>query len=440
MQTIRTLSTAGLLLLLVLFDRPAFGQTADELFDSNALQRIDLTINSRDWEKLKANFQENTYYPLTVSWRGQTIRNAWVRSRGNGSRSGTKPGLRLDFNRNASGPQEYLGMKSLILDNFTQDSSGMHEILTTGLFARMGLPTMREAFTQLYVNNKYAGLYVVIEPIDKSFLGRVFGADEDGHVENDGFLYEYKWRYPYLMTDLGSELEPYQELFEAKTHEHDSIAKLYQPLRFMVREVNDSRDDMFEANMTKYLDLPLFMRHVATQNAVAEWDGLLGYAGLNNFYLYQFEKKDRYQFLLWDADNTFHATDYWILSGHDDNVLMRRAMKFSSLRSTYFNTLLAAVHSLEEFSEDEAAADQELGIAPRGWLEREIDRLYALIRSSMRSDTFKPFSNDEFEDSVAFLRQFARERGPYVRCEVTKIVNPSKARDACQAQAAQRAR
>jgi len=428
----RTLSAVGLFLVLAASaTRPVSSQTADDLFDSNVLQRLDLTMNSKDWEKLKANFQENTYYTVTVAYRGQTIRNAWVRSRGHGSRSGIKPGLRLDYNRNASGPQEFLGLKSLVLDNLAQDSSGMHEILATKFFERMGLPAMREAFTQLYVNNKFAGLYAVVEPVDKRYLARIFGENEEGNVENDGYLYEYKWKYPYLLTDLGSGLESYQDIFEAKTHESDSISKLYQPLRFMIREINDSRDDMFEANMAKYLDLPLFMRHVAVQSLLAEWDGLLGYAGINNFYLYRFEKKDRYQFLLWDADNTFRAIDYSIFAGHDENVLMRRAMKFNGLRSTYYNTLLAAAQSAEEFSEDEAAEDEKLGLSPRGWMEREVDRLYKLIRPTMRADTFKPFSNDEFEDGVAFMKQFSRERVPFVRCEVTKVTNPSKARAIC---------
>lgn len=432
MRTVRTFTVVGLLFLLIAFSKTAAGQTADDLFDNGTLQRIDLTINSRDWEKLRANFQDNTYYPLKVTWRGQSMPNAFGRSRGSGTRSGNKPGLRLDFNRNASGAQEWLGFKSLILDNLLQDPSGMHEMLTTRFFARMGLPAPREAFTQLYVNNKFAGLYVVVEPVDKHYLARVFGKHDDGNTENDGHLYEYKWKFPYLLTYLGSELEKYAEIFEPKTHENASMTELYGTLHLMVREINEARDDLFESNVSKYLDLPLFMRHVAVQSLLAEWDGLLGYAGLNNFYFYRFEKQDRSQFLLWDADNTFRAIDYSIFSGHDDNVLMRRAMKISSLRDTYFNTLLVAARSAEEFSEDEAADDKKLGLAPRGWLLREIDRLYAQIRPTMRSDTFRPFTNDDFEDAVALMRQFALERGPFVRCEVAKATEPSKASKVCE--------
>jgi spore coat protein CotH len=435
----RAIAVGTLVALILAWAGPLDAQTtatsspADPLFDNGVLQRLDLTMNPRDWEKLKANFEENTYYTVNISWRGQTMRNAWVRSRGFGSRSGTKPGLRIDFNRNASGAQEWLGLKSLILDNLKQDPSGMHEMIAFRFFERMGLPAPREAFSQLYVNTKFAGLYAVVEPVDKRYLARVFGEREEGDTENDGYLFEYKWRYPWVLTYLGRELEKYKEIFEAKTHETESISGIYDSIERMLREINDSRDDNLERNISPYLDLPLFMRHVAVQSALAEWDGLLGYAGVNNTYVYRFEKSTRSQFLVWDADNTFRAIDYPITTQHDNNTLMKLAMKVPSLRGTYFTTLLEAVRSFEEYSEEDAEADAKLKLAPRGWLEREVDRLYALIRTTMLSDTLKSFTNDEFEESIATLKQFARERGPYVRCETAKIIDPAKAPAVCAA-------
>ena len=71
---------------------------ADALFDDTFLHEIRLTMNSRDWESLKANFQLNDYYPTHITWNGLTVQNVGIRSRGLGSRSGTKPGLRVDFN------------------------------------------------------------------------------------------------------------------------------------------------------------------------------------------------------------------------------------------------------------------------------------------------------------------------------------------------------
>ena len=38
----------------------ASAQSVDEFFNPEALQRIDLWLNSSDWSKLKAAFQEST--------------------------------------------------------------------------------------------------------------------------------------------------------------------------------------------------------------------------------------------------------------------------------------------------------------------------------------------------------------------------------------------
>ena len=72
--------------------------TSNDFFDDSVLHSIRLEINPRDWNELKANFQLNTYYPAHFLWRDQLAKNVAIRSRGTGSRSGSKPGLRVDFN------------------------------------------------------------------------------------------------------------------------------------------------------------------------------------------------------------------------------------------------------------------------------------------------------------------------------------------------------
>lgn len=159
---------------------------ADAFFDDGALQEIRLAINSRDWETLKSNYLDNTYYPTDFRWRDQVVRNVGIRSRGIGSRSGIKPGLRIDFDRYTSN-EKFLGLKSFVLRNNTQDASNMHERISMLLFKRLNLPAPREAHTRLYVNDAYAGLFTIVESIDKSFLNRTFG-------EDTGYLYKYDIR------------------------------------------------------------------------------------------------------------------------------------------------------------------------------------------------------------------------------------------------------
>lgn len=410
----------------------AAAQTADDLLNSETLHRIDLFVNSRDWAKLKADFQLDDYYPADLRWSGLTVRNVGIRSRGLGSRSGSKPGLRVDFNRYASG-QEFLGLKSLVLDNLVQDPSNIREAVAMRFFERMGLPAPREAFAQLYVNNEDAGLYSVVESIDKNFLSRVFG-EHDGDVENDGYLYEYRWKSPYYFTYLGPELSPYVEMFKPQTHEHESEDALYRPIEVMIRAVNETADGDFLTAASEYLDLNVFVKHMAVQNFLAEWDGFLGYAGINNFYFYRFERRNLSQLIAWDEDNAFRALDYPILLGHDENVLMRRVMRVRALRDAYFEALLASAASAAQPSEEAIAKGDATPGDPEegpGWLEREIARLSDLIRTAAQQDTLKPYANEDFEAAVAGLLQFARERVGFVRCEVTKITDAPRAASVC---------
>ena len=56
---------------------------------------------------MRAEFQANTYYPADLTLNGQTVRNIGIRSRGRGSRSSNKPGLRVDFDRYTTGADDF---------------------------------------------------------------------------------------------------------------------------------------------------------------------------------------------------------------------------------------------------------------------------------------------------------------------------------------------
>lgn len=161
----------------------ARGQTIDDLFDDSILQEIRIQMDAADWRTLHENYLANTWYPCTVEWREIRLEKVSIRSRGSGSRNPIKPALGLDFTRNDPA-QRLLTLKSLILRNFAQDPSMVHERLTERMFARMGLPHSREAHTKVFLNDEYVGLYMLVEPIDKRFLASRFG-------EDTGFLYEF---------------------------------------------------------------------------------------------------------------------------------------------------------------------------------------------------------------------------------------------------------
>jgi spore coat protein H len=261
-----------------------------------------------------------------VVWNGQTVRNVGIRSRGLGSRSGTKPGLRVDFDR-YSDKQTFLGLKSFVLDNLTQDQTGIKETVAMRFFARLGIPAPRETHTQLFVNGEYAGLYGLAESVDKTMMGRVFGSIGDD-VQNDGFLFEYNyiqenaWRFEYQ----GSGLDIYKSRFSIKTNEKKSDDTIWGPIEELVRLVNNTPAASFEQTVGAKLDLPEFVRYIAAQNFVAEDDGFNGYAGMNNFYLYRLEDSISHVFIAWDEDNAFLSPQFLINTRLGDNVLTRKTL------------------------------------------------------------------------------------------------------------------
>src|SRR5687767_8912279 len=191
----------------------AVAQTSDDLFNPAVLQEIRLFMHPADWQTMKNNPNENTYYPCELEWGNQIVFDVGIRQRGGGSRSGTKPGLRVDMNRYIA-DQEFLGLKSIVLDNLVQDPTMMRERVAMGLFARMGIPAPREAYTRLSVNGEYAGLYLVVEAIDKNFLKRHFS-------ENDGYLYDYEWSEEYRFEYKGDDPFAYSPVpFEPQTNEN----------------------------------------------------------------------------------------------------------------------------------------------------------------------------------------------------------------------------
>ncbi len=380
----------------------AEGQTAGDLFNGDVLQEIRLEINAKDWNTLKANPGSNEYYACDFVWRGLRVENIGIRQRGGSTRNRTKPGLRVDFNRYEA-DQEFLGLKSLSLDNMAQDASMMKERVSMELYSKLGLPAPREVHARLYVNDEYAGLYAVIEPTDKNFLKRVFG-------ENDGYLYEYASPTNYHFEYLGADPALYSpRFFDPKTHEKDPDPA---PIESMIRTMNTASDAEFPSAMAAYLDLALFMKHLAVEDFLAETDGIL--TGMNNFYLYRFEKKTVSQFLPKDKDLTFGGppvngdrVETPLLKDASKNVLIRRAMNVPQARDAYFATLGAAI--------------QLTGNG--GWLESEMTRIYNQIRDAARADSNKQCydgrslntcTNDAFEAEVAAILEFSARRGDFV--------------------------
>jgi hypothetical protein len=383
------------LMLLVLVVLPASvpdlcAQTTADLFDTSTLQEVRLFMNSRDLQRLRERYQDNTHYTVDLLWRGERVRNAAVRSRGTGSANPIKPGLRIDFDRYTTG-QRFLGLRTLVLDNLWQDPAMIREHLAMALFARMGQPAPLQSFCRLFINNQYQGLYALTEEPNAEFAARAL-------EETGGYMFEYRWVRPFYGEYLGENLASYAPLFEPRTHELEADSTLYRPIEELFRQVNEPDDAVWRERVEQYLDLSQFVTHVAIESFVAEDDGLLGYVGMNNFYLYRSAGSTRHRLFPWDKDNAFLAVSRPVLHRADENVLFRRALTYTDLRELF-------LQALEDCARRAAEED---------WLATEIGRQVSVIDAAARDDPRRQYSNEQFDREIEFLRDFAARRSAFV--------------------------
>jgi spore coat protein CotH len=364
--------------------------TLDDLFNDNVVHEVRLTLHAADWQKLRVGFLDDTYYPAVFQWNDQVIEDIGIRSRGNGSRHPDKPGLRIDFNRYAAG-QEFLGLKSLVLDNLTQDQTMMAERISMQVFRRMGLPAPRVAHARLLVNGALVGLYTIVEPVDKGFLKRNLG--EDG-----GYLYDYEWAFDYNFEYLGPDGNAYSPIpFQPQTNESNPDPA---PIERMLRAINESTDEAFLDAVSQYLDLKLFLDYLAVETYLGETDGLLGTWGVNNFYLYRLKGRNLSILIPWDKDVTLRAVDRSIWENVERNVLTRRLLAIPDYRDYYLSAI------------------ERTSSAVTGWLGQEVEREYEQIRSAAAEDPNKPFTYGQFEEGMWLIRTFAEQRASFIANEI----------------------
>ncbi len=366
--------------------------TAGDLLNDRVVHELRLAMHADDWQALQEHFLEDTYYPVDLTWNGLTVRNAAVRSRGSGSRDPVKPSLKIDFGKYVSG-QTFVGLKSIALDNFRQDPGMIRELVSMQLFRKMGLVAPRVAHAQVYVNNEYVGLFAILEPIDKTFLKTWLGS-------SDGYLFEYSggnWHFEWL----GEDVSQYAAMFEAKTREDEPADQLFGPIAAMADVASHRGMAEWESSVRERLDLDRLLIYLAVESFLSDHDGFAGDWGMNNFYMYRASASGPHVILPWDKDVNFREIDRGIFVGFDENILLSTAMLVPHLKDAY----LAALRRCAEVASDRGTDPQ----GP-GWLEAEIAREVAAIRSSAYDDPRKAYTNERFEQEAAWMMTFAQRR------------------------------
>jgi spore coat protein CotH len=273
-----------------------------ELFRDDIVPRIDITINP-DSLKLIVDktdiWSEHEYLADFIFDNGHvrdTLKNIGFRLRGNTSRSSQKKSFKVSFNSYEKG-RKYYGVEKLNLNGEHNDPSIIRTKLCCDLAKKMGIISSRANHVKLFINGNYFGLYINVEHIDEEFVKSRFG-------NNDGNL--YKCTYPADLNYKGTNPELYKfdndgvRAYELKTNEeiddYSDIADLIYKLNFAIAS-------NFECELDKIFNVEDYIKIMVFDILTGNWDG---YAyNKNNFYLYHNSKTGKFEYLLYDLDNTY---------------------------------------------------------------------------------------------------------------------------------------
>lgn len=297
------------LILIIFISEAVIAQSGTSVFNDTILHIIQIQTSESNWyEKAEINYSQNLKDPVTYPEVSQLC-NVWmdgvlmdscgIREKGNYSNyshslSKKKP-FKLSFD--AFKDQKYDGLNKLNLNNGTDDPSFLREALVYKLLRNEGLPAPRTMFAKIYINDKYWGLYEIVENVDKAFL-----KDHYGKKNNDGNLYKTKRGAAVTLEWAGKDSSAYIETGLLLKRGADTTD--WDNMIHFIDVINHTEKDKLKDDLGNIFDVENYLKYLAVEKLVNSWDSYWG--GGNNFYLYE-HPDGKIRWLPWDFNETFQT-------------------------------------------------------------------------------------------------------------------------------------
>ena len=299
----------------------------DPVFGLGKFHSIELTLTTAEWNILQLSSARggsgtggsdttqadgrivhtgsgfSGYFPwahANVRIAGEEFGNIGLRYRGNFSftSSSAAAPLRANFKLKLDvyGTKgAWRGVKTLNFNAGVLDTSLAREALAFALFRASGVPASRTAYAELRFtvpgryDNSSGGLYVMIEDINKAFLKRAL-------PPGDGLVMKPEGLGGGIQSQ-GASWAGYVSRFrpdrDATPHEQQRVIEFAQL-------ISQTDVALFRAKVGGYLDVDEFLRFIAVNAFIENWDSYIG--GGHNYYFYLDPSDDKFRFLPWDED------------------------------------------------------------------------------------------------------------------------------------------
>jgi spore coat protein CotH len=309
---------------------PETAFAGNNVFDDSFIHSVELFLSREDWQAIidEAAAYENTnpkrpYYQALLIFDG-TLLNAPVGIRLKGhisialSREHSFP-LKLDFNRFTE-KQTLDGLKKLNLNNNFDGPplSIARDFISYHAWREFGVAASRTAFTEVFVNQEYLGIYALVEQVDGGFIKRHFPSPYGDLYKPEQFSGTLEYR--------GADISRYPDIGH-KWPDKSDHSSLLHALEVLQSDQADKLGEVF--------DLESILIYLAGNVALGVFDyyPITGH----NYYLYE-ASPGRFSMLPWDMNGSLEPGNPSICSPLE-GYLSRKLMEDPGLQARYLELL-----------------------------------------------------------------------------------------------------
>ncbi len=302
---------------------PEFVPTGDEayitgdseyIFDQEALRTYSLILSGSALHEINSNptaekyvegmlvFESDTISPVGIRYKGSVggfvgcvSGNDWTNP--SGFKTCSKLSMKIKINWEGR-EERFYGLKKLQFHSMNLDDSKMHDRLGYYLFREMGVPAPRAVHARLEINGDFAGLFSLVEQIDKRFIKENF--DDDA-----GNLYKELWPL-----DMQENIPSNQEFFQAlRTNEDDNPS--FDIFKSFGQSMRSAQGDQASDILQNRMDMDETMSMIVVDRTIRHDDGPFhwycsgNFCSPHNFYWYEEPTNQKVHLIPWDLDNAF---------------------------------------------------------------------------------------------------------------------------------------
>jgi len=347
------------ILTLTMVSSQTFAQqhTLEDLFPTDRVLQIDITLDEDDWDEIRnqtRGFAEAlqparqfgpvdspyAYVDAEVTIDGVRYPAVGLRKKGFiGSQDNERPSLKIKLNRTDTSAN-IGGLKNLTLNNNKQDRSLMSQFLGYGIFNAAGSPAPRTAYASVTVNGRDLGVYCHVETVREPLLKRGYGDDSGTLLEGTVVDFHPDW----------------EQSFERKIGKD-------KPARTRITELTSAlaKNTIDLDEIWSIVDEESFYRFWTVEGLLSFWDGYSG--NRNNFFIYLDPNSGKFHFIPWGADCMFET---YSQLGEDRNAprsvrmqgrLANRLYQLPEVRAEYARRMRLLLE--EVFNEEKLLAETE---------------------------------------------------------------------------------